>query len=540
VWVLGINGRRHDSAAALVDGSGRVWALAEEERYTRIKHAWGVWPTHATRHCLETAGIEWGDLDAVAVGWDLPSIQPWGDADTALLYGALAGREVASTPHPELTFVRHHLAHAASTFHASGFEQAGILVVDGAGEADAMSVYAADCRSGIRLVGSWTREYSLGAMYEAASRLIGFSSLDGGKTMGLAPYCEAGDEVALRFPDVLADEHREADLGFGLPQQASYREFTQAWQRYLGSQVGTPTCPPGRLHVDPVARRVAASAQRVVEAVMRSLHAEAVRLAGLSRICLAGGVALNSVANGLLPDPIYVPPFAHDAGVALGAAWSICPPVVPRLLDTVYLGSAIHLDDGVQQKLEAGGHLVQDFVPSDVLDLLTAGCIGAVAEGRAEVGPRALGHRSIVALPRQPEMRDRINRLKGREPWRPLAPVTVPDYAPRLWRSQGLRDLYMVGTTKGTEHAREVMSAALHVDGSTRPQVVVPGQAQVLEAVLMTMAQAGLPPVLVNTSFNGRREPIVDSAADAVRSFEHLGLDFLVLGDCLIHRPNLP
>jgi len=539
VWVLGINWKRHDSAAALVDGDGRVWALAEEERFTRVKHAWGTWPALASAFCLRTAGIAWRDLDAVAVGWDLPAMEPWGDDDTARLYETLFGAEAATGRRPEIVFVPHHLAHAHSTFHASGFERAGVLVVDGSGEAHATSIYAADRSSGIAPRRTWPRGYSLGAMYEGATRLLGFGSLDAGKTMGLAPYCERGAEAAVAFPDVTGDVAWTDAHGLGADENASHLEFTGRWRRLLARSAGAVRTPAGQLDQDPVARRVAGGAQRVVEASMRALQAETVRLTGHAHLCLAGGVALNCVANGLLPEPIYVPPCPHDAGVALGAAWSVCPPARAGLLESAYLGSPIVLD-GEPRRLREEGCTVSELTLSAVVDLLMDGAIGAIAEGRAEVGPRALGHRSVVAVPRPAAVRDRINRLKGREPWRPLAPVTLPEFAARLWPSQGLRELYMVGTATGTDLARDTMPAALHVDGSTRPQVLPPGQAPVLEGLLRGLAGAGLPPVLVNTSFNGPGEPIVDSAADAVAGFQRLGLDFLVLGDQLVQRRRAP
>lgn len=526
MWVLGINRQRHDSAAGLVDSDGVVWALAEEERFTRIKHAWNTWPSRAAQHCLRTAGISWSDLDVVAVGWDLPGLHLWGRDDRSMLYQTLFGPKAARASKPELVFVEHHLAHALSAFHASPFARAGVLVLDGTGECDAMSIYAADRTTGLTRLLSRPRPYSLGSMYEAATRLLGFGSLDAGKTMGLAPYCPPGAGAILSFP-------------IDLPAAASYVEFTHAWRRSLRRTFGRVALPADRLHLDPTALRIAASAQRTVETTMESLHAEVLSLTGCDQVCVAGGVALNCVANGRLPEPVYVPPHPHDAGVALGAAWSIHPPGVAGPPLTPYLGSPIVIDGELQQ-LRREGCLVTPLAPPAVVELLLDGAVGAIAEGRAEVGPRALGHRSIVAVPNPPTVRDRINVIKGREPWRPLAPVTLPGYADRLWPSQGLRELYMVGTAIGTEHARQVMGAALHVDGSTRPQVLPPGEAPVLEQVLRTMASAGLPPVLVNTSFNGPGEPIVDSAADAVRSFQHLGLDFLVLGDHLVRRPTMP
>jgi carbamoyltransferase len=179
--------------------------------------------------------------------------------------------------------------------------------------------------------------------------------------------------------------------------------------------------------------------------------------------------------------------------------------------------------------LREAGCTVSDFSVQAVTDALLAGRIGAVAEGRAEAGPRALGHRSIIALPAPAPVRDRVNALKNREPWRPFAPVTLPSYARRLWPDQGLRARYMVGTAQVSGLAREVLPAAAHVDGSTRPQVVQSGEALAVSRILDSLEAAGAPPVLLNTSFNGRGEPIVDSARDSADAFLKLGLDFLVL-----------
>jgi len=264
---------------------------------------------------------------------------------------------------------------------------------------------------------------------------------------------------------------------------------------------------------------------------MHALHTETRRLTGFPHVCLAGGVALNSVVNGQLPEPLYIPPFPHDAGVALGAAWSVCPPATAGLLKSPYLGAPV---GGGQPDI--AGLVITPFTQETVVEMLVSGRIGAIAEGQAEVGPRALGQRSIVALPRDPVMRDRLNAVKRRERWRPFAPVTLADYAPRLWTGQGLRDLYMIGNAVVSEHGLDVMPAAVHIDGTTRPQILPSGAAPVLMGMLEALREAGLPPVLVNTSFNGLGEPIVNTAADAVHSFRELGLDFLVLGDWLVRE----
>jgi carbamoyltransferase len=533
---LGINWKWHDSAAALVDGTGQVWACAEEERYTRVKHAWETYPIRAVRSCLRAAGITWRDLDVLAIGFDLPRAGVWHDQSRHELFAALFGAEAAGAVRPELVFVEHHLAHAISTFHASGFDRAGVLVVDGAGELEATSIYAAD-RDGCTLKHRWSRSYSLGAMYEAATRLLGFGYLDAGKTMGLAPYGEPDGALELPFDDAEPAAVWQTNPPLGLGEDAPYDKVANAWMDYLGARLGEVTARADRLHTDPVAVQLAVSAQRTVEARMRSLHAETVRRSGHDAVCLAGGVALNCVANGQLNEPIYILPAPHDGGVSLGAAWSVCPPKRAGLLPSPYLGSTIEPGNEIDQ-LRADGYRVGGFSPSTVVQLLADGAIGAIAQGRAEIGPRALGHRSIVALPAPAGVRDRINKLKGREPWRPLAPVTLPGYADRLWPSQGLRELYMVGTARVSEHAHRVMPAAAHVDGTTRPQVLHPGQAPVLESLLRGLEAGGLPPVLINTSFNSRGEPIVDNAADAVRALRSLRLDFLVLGDQLVLSPR--
>lgn len=208
-----------------------------------------------------------------------------------------------------------------------------------------------------------------------------------------------------------------------------------------------------------------------------------------------------------------------------------------KLLESPYLGRSIAPGQEID-RLREDGFRVTDFEPSAAADLLAAGHIGAVAEGRSEVGPRGLCHRSIVAMPHSASVRDTINRLKGRETWHPLAPVTLPGYARRLWSGQGLRELYMAGNVVVSGHGQRVLPAAVHVDGTTRPQVLPPGQAPVVESLLTEFTAREIPPVLVNASFNGRGEPLVDTAGDAARAFRTLGLDFLVLGEHLVHGPT--
>jgi carbamoyltransferase len=538
MWVLGINWKLHDSSAALIDGDGRIVALAEEERFIRLKHAPGRFPVNAARYCLATAGLTWRDLDAVAMGWDMRRFRTWEDAERADMYAELFGAEAAGEDGPEFVFVEHHLAHALSSFYASGFERAGVLVVDGSGELESASIYAGDRSSGLTLKRQWARGYSIGLMYEAASDLLGFGRFGAGKTMGLAPYGVGGDSTLIPMGDLIGDGTWQSKPPLDVPADVDSDVLVKEWKNYFSDHFGAVTATTEHLDKDPVAVRIAASAQRTVEEAYRAFHAETVYQAGTQEICLAGGVALNCVANGKLPEPVYVPPFPHDAGVSVGAAWSICPPKHKGVLESPYLGTDLSVAGQQLDDLRRAGFVVTEFSPDAVIELLLEGAIGSVAQGRAEIGPRALGHRSIVAIPHPADVRNRINTLKNREQWRPLAPVTLADYAPALWPGQGLRERYMVGSAVVSSHAREVMPAATHpVDGTTRPQVIVPGQAPVVESLLHGLRTAGVPPVLVNTSFNGRDEPVVDSSADAVRTFLGIGLDFMVLGDHLL-RPG--
>lgn len=528
-----MNWNWHDTAAALVDAHGTVHTFAEEERFSRRKHAWGSFPIQATAYCLRAAAIAWSDVTTVAVGWDFEHLRRDSDA----LLAAIFPERPPSAPGPEVVWVRHHEAHAASTFYASGLDEAGVLVVDGSGETDSATIFEASRARGLKFLRSWDRRYSLGSLYMAATLLLGFGKLDAGKTMGLAPYGATEGAGFLPIGDPLADRLPDASPVRGLPIDSSFDEFTQAWQDHLASAVGRCETPASQLHTDPVARRLAATAQGTVEMVVRALHSETVALSGQDAVCLAGGVALNCVANGMLPEPVYIPPFPHDAGVALGAAWCVQPPAHSAGPLPPYLGLDLAVRDEITTLRDAGC-LVDELDVDEVVAELLAGRIGAVAEGRAEIGPRALGHRSILALPAPAGVQERVNAVKGREPWRPFAPVTLSSHARRLWPSQGARERYMIGTAVVSGRAREVMPAAMHVNGTTRPQSVDASSDATLCRVLQGLQGAGVDPVLLNTSFNDRGEPIVNSAADAVRSFLALGLDFLLIDGVLVRRPG--
>jgi carbamoyltransferase len=313
-----------------------------------------------------------------------------------------------------------------------------------------------------------------------------------------------------------------------------YNRMVSGWLAEFATIAGAARArlPADRLHEEAAAVLVARSAQALVEDVMPWLAAEARALAGVDELCLAGGVALNCSANGRLLEPVYVPPVPHDAGVALGAAWHVCPPRAPGAPLSPYLGA----DPGPAPSRDGLDGLVRTpFDPERVAQLLLDGKIGALVEGRAEIGPRALCHRSILALPRPRSLAGRLNGVKHREPWRPFGPVAPPSMAGILWQHQPALHRYMLGAATVTPSGDAAAPAVVHIDGTTRPQIL-DGAAPATAAVLAALERDGVAPVLVNTSFNDRGQPIVNTAGEAVETFRAMGLDFLVLEDQLVTR----
>jgi carbamoyltransferase len=514
----------------LVDGDGQVVAMAEEERFTRVKHAIRTYPQNAARFCLDFAGIEPQDLDVIAIGWDLPK-----------LYSQFGGRWEFTTPReflsqrlgwtfdgrggPEFVCVPHHRAHAASAFYASGLASAAVLVNDGNGEDESISIYEARFGAPMFRREVWPRSHSLGFMYDAACRAIGLTFLEAGKTMGLAAYGREkrpwqlmeGDGVEFRPP-------------FALGPEAVYHDIIPAWEEELGRHGSFPvSTPSANLDTDELAVQMAWSAQATVERIVPELVKHARTITGLDAVCLAGGVALNCSTNGLLEDPIYVPPVSADAGGALGAAWAVAPPATPLAPLSPYLGLEVETPNSTPESWTTA--LLE---PAAVVERLLQGQVGGIAWGRAEVGPRALGHRSLIALPGEVAMRDRLNTIKGRELWRPLAPIGTSETNGRFW--EGPRELqrYMLGAATVTSLGEERIAATVHVDGTARAQVA--DGAGFICDVLTELGKSGADPVLINTSFNTRGEPIVNSADDAMKSADALGVDFLVVGDALLDR----
>jgi carbamoyltransferase len=517
--ILGVNAPPagwHDPAACLVAHDGTLLAFCEEERLSRAKHAERSGPRLAVAHCLEQAGAGLQDVELVAVGWDVPQASrlygvDWRLEGTPEWLDRYLGWRCAWSEMPEVRFVGHHLAHASIAFHASDFDAAAVLVVDGNGDDESISIYRAERGRALVRTAVWPRSHSLGYLYEAACRFVGFGPLQAGKLMGLSAYGRAaGAEPWELLPGGEPAAPADVDDGDG------FNRYIHAWGAQLDRLAGGRRVGHARddLHRDGLAVQVAVSAQQAVESVVLRLAALARELAGTDNLCLAGGVALNCKANGLLSGPVFAPPAPHDAGTALGAAWHVAPPpagagrIAPSL-GPVAGPSANGVLDGLHR---------EPLSPERVCAALGDGAIGAIVQGAGEIGPRALGHRSIVADPSRPEMHRRLNTIKSREPWRPFGAAALRPRAPALWQPRPRLSDYMLAGTPVSDAGSERMPAAVHVDGTTRPQELDPASGGLLAELLTAWGdRAG--GALINTSFNGPGEPIVSSVADAVACF---------------------
>jgi carbamoyltransferase len=562
--VLGISAHYHDAAAALVV-DGRVVAAMQEERFSRIKNDPSV-PRRAALACLAEAGLAAGDLDGI-VFYENPYAKlervlvsllrafPRSFRQFPRALGAQLGdklwildsiAETLGVPRARVTFADHHLSHAASAFFASPYEEAAVLTVDGAGEETVAAIYHGQ-GSRLTLVDRMLFPHSLGLLYAAITAYLGFEVNEGEyKVMGLAAFGAPRfrDEFA-RFVRLGADGSVELDLDYFAFTTDTEVGFGPRLEGLLGPRRGAGRPWDLATPEDQRAADVAATLQAVTEEALLGLAREARRRTGCDALCLAGGVALNAVANARIQREagfarVFVQPAAGDAGGALGAA--ILGAVErgdprPEAMRSAALGTAIGAGEG--EALAASLGLPcrgLDDPTSALADLLERGKIVAVSRGRFEWGPRALGQRSILALPRVPGARERLNHvIKKREPFRPFAPAVLAGRAAELFEGAP-NDMtpFMTTVCRTRPEHRDDLQAAVHVDGTARVQTVSPGDA--LAPLLEELARRGRAPAVLNTSLNGPREPIAASATDAVAFFLAHPVDALLVGDALIER----
>jgi carbamoyltransferase len=536
--VLGLNFGGHDPAAAIVR-DGELVCMAEQERFSRRKHAPDESPAEAASWCLRQARVDPGDVDAIAVGVDPNLFRPGAgtlDAGTALPEELLAAR-------PPVRFVRHHLAHAASAFYCSGFREAAVLVVDGQGERESTSLAVADER-GVRILEALPIHLSLGHFYRAAAQHAGLEppgSLGAeGKLMGLAPYGVPDQPMPLR----VGPEGLELLPEVAPPEVPNRRRLLRAALRAWWTRHCYPFADGGAAeHV--AYCRFAASVQRTLEEAVLHLAGRLRAAAPSANLAVAGGVAQNCTANRCLVElagweRCFFPPFAHDAGVALGAALQVEAedrlaagrPAPGFQLEHAFWGP--EYDEAACASALAGtGLLVRRLGPEELVQEVAGHLVEnrlvAWHQARAEVGPRALGARSLLADPRRRANVPRLNRVKGREVWRPLAPSVVAERFDEYFCG-GMASPFMNVACNVRAEVRHLVPAVVHVDGSARPQALERASAPLFWSLVDAFGRRTGIPVLLNTSFNLAGEPIVNTPEEAVRGFLASELDVLALG----------
>jgi len=540
--VLGVNAVFHDPAAALVV-DGEIVAAAEEERFSRRKHGkdpvpFSTWelPEQAMRWCLEVGGLSPADLDAVAYSYDPELAMADGTGDLTadaweglrtlfvrraplFLRTALPGLDPAKVRH-----VGHHLSHAASAYGAYG-RDCSVLVLDGRGERAAhLAGRAVDGR--FEALAAQPLPDSLGLLYEELTAHLGFRrSSDEYKVMAMASY---GKPAFL-------PELRELVRADG---EGGYRVEPVDFARFAPALASGEEWSPA--HAD-----LAASVQKRIEEMLVELATWLHARTGDSDLVMAGGVALNCVANSVLweqgPfDRVWVQPAAGDSGTALGAALYVARELGDQIrpMATAALGRGF-ADDELEGWLQTADLEYErpDDIAEAVAEVLAADGVVAWFQGRSEFGPRALGHRSLLADPRSLSNTEKLNDIKGREQFRPVAPMVLAERAADIFEGP-LPSPYMLFTHRLREGWAERIPAVVHVDGTARIQTVHADSEPVVARMLAAFEALTGVPVVVNTSLNTAGRPMVDDPRDALECFGSAPVDALALGPFLVRRPT--
>ena len=593
MYILGISCFNHDAPAALTHAGRRV-AASEEERFSRKKHDSGF-PRLAVQFCLEEAGISIHDVDYV-VFYEKPFVKferilttalqvvpkSWkvfGDAMTTWLLDKLwmknIFRQELGIPVERILFSEHHLSHAASTFFCSPYDEAAILTVDGVGEW-ATATMGVGKGTSIKLLREIRFPHSVGLLYSAFTAFLGFEVNEGEyKVMGMAPYGEPKyvDKVykllhmdhdgsfqlnmeyfCFHHSSTQSFNQKFVDL-FGAPRDPEWYFFTKSsgYPSYFGDRPADFERIEDRnqYYAD-----VAASIQQVTEELVLNMVRSVHRDTGLERLCMAGGVALNSVANSRIirETPIkevYVQPAAGDGGGALGAAMYVyhCALGKPRnfVMNHAYWGKA-YTQGQINDFAKTCGMPYEIYSNEDqmlerTVNELTSGHVVGWYQGRFEWGPRALGARSILADPRREDMKEIVNlKIKFREPFRPFAPSVLVDAAERYFDLPDVAKHYparfMLYVVDVKEGQGKILPAITHVDNSARLQAVHKSESPLYYSLIEKFGQATGVPVVLNTSFNLKGEPIVTTPANAFNTFSTSEMDALVLGNTVIRKPS--
>lgn len=567
--ILGLNAYHADASAALVQ-EGQLISAVEEERLNRVKHCAGF-PTRAAKACLK--GITFSDVQYVALSrnplanlwrkfgqlvacpkkWRRQSSRLRNSLDVLRTRNRLADVGLAGLSRAHVQYVEHHRAHLASAFFVSPFEEAVVASIDGFGDFSSL-MWGIGRGNRIQLRGSTRFPHSLGHFYTAFTQLLGFPKYgDEYKMMGLSAYGEPRFAPKVRDVVRVEDDQVRLNLDYFVHHTVGVEMTWATGEPVLGpiysgkliEMFGSPRVP--RSELQPHHADLAASVQLVLEECYFALLNSLYKRARMKQLCLAGGVALNCVANGMIFDrtpfeDIYIQPAANDSGTSIGAAFYVWHQVLNRprtfQMQHVYLGPAFS-DCEIESQLARTNVSYQRLSEEQLIDRtahdLAQGKIIGWFQGRTEFGPRALGNRSILADPRRKDMKDVLNaRIKFREPFRPFCPSiiaeAVSDYFENNYPSP-----FMVQAYKIRPNQRELIPAVTHQDGTGRLQTVERSLNPRYWELLKRFGELTGIPVLINTSFN-ENEPIVNTPVEALDCFLRTNMDGLVMGSFLLEK----
>jgi carbamoyltransferase len=598
--ILGISAFYHDAAAAIVQ-DGVILAAAQEERFTRQKHD-SSFPSNAISYCLDYAGCTLDELDAVAF-YDKPFLKferlletyynfapaglisfvraiPVWVKEKLFLKKRIREQLEALMPYDAnrlpLLFPEHHLSHAASAFYASPYEEAAILTIDGVGEWATATIAHGQGRS-IKVLRELHYPDSVGLLYSAVTYFLGFRVNSGEyKLMGLAPYGNLQSAQVQQFIEQIKSHLVDIKADGSIRLHPAYFSYNttlrmvkrEKWEALFGVTMRSPEGPLEQSHCN-----LALAFQQVTEEIVALMAKEASRLTGARHLCMAGGVALNCVSNGKLEkekifDQLYIQPAAGDAGGALGAALAAHYLYFKQErhqaaqydhMQGAYLGpeyTGLEIEKTARRHQAPYSHLEDRVLFTKVAQLLDEGHAVGWFQGRMEYGPRALGNRSILGDPRNPEMQKKLNlKIKQRESFRPFAPAVLAEDltqyfqlaqpSPYMLQVQEVAPSIRHPLPEGYAgfelreklyYQRSALPAITHVDFSARIQTVHKETNPRFEALLQAFKALTGCGVLINTSFNVRGEPIVCTPEDAYQCFIRTDMDYLVMGNYLFDK----
>lgn len=571
--ILGLLGFGYNPAAALII-DGQVVSFVEEERMINFKGAHFMFPGFAAKWCLEQANLSLDDIDYIAWGWDnqaykfrVPlffakqyfkhsflkkgegNIHSAVTAITDYLPGVIKAkikegfRQVGLKGKiPEIHFVNHHESHVASSYLLSGFDEAAVIIIDGSGEYEGTTIWHAKNGKYIRQKQIFIPD-SLGWFYAGMTNYLGFISYrDEGKVMGLAPYGKNDPRLEEKIDEIIHIHEKGYNLDpsyFLLGTHEAGKHFSDKLVDLLG---------PARYYGDPLNDRVkdlAFIVQDKLEKAVLNIVRDATDNGRIKNVCIAGGVGLNCKMNGAIRnspyvEKVFVQPASGDAGAAMGAAIALSNQAGEwkrSRLKHVYYGPSF-TDDEIKKELDIAGvsYSRPDNMAKKIAEAISAGKIVAYFDGAMEYGARALGHRSILANPCDPEMKDKVNiRVKFREPWRPFCPSMPTEYKDDYLENADDAE-FMIVAYQAKKGIDSLLPSVVHVDNSVRPQTVEKDANPRYWEMLNELKHLTGHPVVMNTSFNLRGQPMIARPRDAIACFYSNGLDVLVLNNYWIEK----